>query len=117
MILYFLNSYVRFKEIPIQVLDVNMANDYTNLKKIFDLCKEKKIGNSIGNMILGESRMTDIRQMINPELEFTETDLMSMLYYLGYLTIVGEELGYPKLGIPNNAMKEVYAKNFLTSLI
>ena len=40
--------------------------------------------------------------------EFTETDLVSMLFYLGYLTIDGEEVGYPVLKIPNNVMKEKF---------
>ena len=49
-------------------------------------------------------------------MEFTEKDLVSMLYYLGYLTIVGEEVGYPKLSIPNKVMKEIYSEYFLKIL-
>ena len=49
-------------------------------------------------------------------MEFTETDLVSMLYYLGYLTIEDEEIGYPKLNIPNKVMKEIYSEYFLEIL-
>ena len=39
-----------------------------------------------------------------------------MLFYLGYLTIEGEEVGYPRLNIPNVVMKELYADYFLKIL-
>ena len=39
-----------------------------------------------------------------------------MLYYLGYLTIEDEEVGYPKLSIPNRIMKEIYSEYFLKIL-
>ena len=39
-----------------------------------------------------------------------------MLYYLGYLTIEDEVVGYPKLNIPNRVMKEIYSEYFLKIL-
>ncbi len=36
-----------------------------------------------------------------------------MLFYLGYLTIAGEEYGILEFGIPNNVMKEIYADYFI----
>lgn len=41
-------------------------------------------------------------------MEFTKTDMISMLFYLGYLTIEGEEFEIPILKIPNKTMKERY---------
>ena len=41
---------------------------------------------------------------------------VSMLYYLGYLTIEDEVVGYPKLNIPNKVMKELYSEYFLKIL-
>ena len=38
--------------------------------------------------------------------------MISMLYYLGYLTISGELIGIPELAIPNNVMKEIYKDNY-----
>jgi len=59
----------------------------------------------IGAVLLDEN--------FNPAIEFTEVDMISMLYYLGYLTISGEELGMPELTIPNKVMKEIYADYFM----
>ena len=39
--------------------------------------------------------------------------MISMLYYLGYLTISGESLGMPELRILNKVMKEIYADYFM----
>ena len=106
MCLYFLNNYVEFKRIPDQLIDVNIASDYSKLGKMLDLCKGEEREKVIEKTVSGEGIVSEIRQKFNPAIEFTETDLISMLFYLGYLTIEDEEIGYPKLNIPNKVMKE-----------
>ena len=39
-----------------------------------------------------------------------------MLFYLGYLTIVGEVFEKPELSVPNRVMKEIYSDYFLKIL-
>ncbi len=116
MCLYFLNSYTELGRIPDQLIDMNIASDYTKLGKMLDLCKGEERENVIEKTVSGEGIVSEIRQKFNPAMEFTEMDLISMLYYLGYLTIEGEEVGYPKLNIPNNVMKEIYSEYFLKIL-
>ena len=116
MCLYFLNYYVKYNEIPEQIIDVNIASDYSKLGKMLDLCKGEERERVIEKTVSGEGIVSEIRQKFNPAMEFTETDLVSMLYYLGYLTIEGDEVGYPKLSIPNNVMKEIYSDYFLKIL-
>ena len=116
MCLYFLNSYTELGRIPEQLIDVNIASDYTKLGKMLDLCKGEERERVIEKTVSGEGIVSEIRQKLNPAMEFTETDLVSMLYYLGYLTIEGDEVGYPKLNIPNNVMKEIYSDYFLKIL-
>ena len=116
MCLYFLNSYTRHNEIPKQLIDVNIASDYSKLGKMLDLCKGEEREKIIEKTVSGEGIVSEIRQKFNPAMEFTEIDLVSMLYYLGYLTIEDEEVGYPKLNIPNKVMKEIYSEYFLRIL-
>ena len=116
MCLYFLNNYIRFNEIPDQIIDMNIASDYNKLGKMLDLCKGEERERVIEKTVSGEGIVSDIRQKFNPAIEFTEIDLVSMLFYLGYLTIEGDEVGYPKLNIPNNVMKEIYSDYFLRIL-
>ena len=116
MCLYFLNNYLENKRIPNQLIDVNIASDYTKLGKMLDLCKGEEREKVIEKTVSGEGIISEITQKFNPAMEFTETDLVSMLYYLGYLTIEDEEVGYPKLNIPNKVMKEIYSDYFLKIL-
>ena len=116
MCLYFLNRYIRFDRIPTELIDMNIASDYSKLGKMLDLCKGEERERVTEKTVSGEGIVSEIRQKFNPAMEFTETDLISMLYYLGYLTIEGDEVGYPKLNIPNNVMKEIYSDYFLKIL-
>ena len=116
MCLYFLNNYLENRRIPNQLIDMNIASDYTKLGKMLDLCQGEEREKVIEKTVSGEGIVSEIRQKFNPAMEFTETDLVSMLYYLGYLTIEGDEIGYPKLNIPNKVMKEIYSEYFLEIL-
>ena len=116
MCLYFLNNYIRFNEIPDQIIDMNIASDYNKLGKMLDLCKGEERERVIEKTVSGEGIVSDIRQKFNPAIEFTEIDLVSMLFYLGYLTIAGEEFEKPELKIPNRVMKEIYSDYFLEIL-
>ena len=116
MCLYFLNRYIRFDRIPTELIDVNIASDYSKLGKMLDLCKGEEREKVIEKTVSGEGIISEIRQKFNPAIEFTEIDLISMLFYLGYLTIVGEEFEKPELSIPNRVMKEIYSDYFLKIL-
>ena len=116
MCLYFLNEYIRHQEIPEQLVDMNIASDYSKIGKMLDLCKGEKREEIIEKTVSGEGILTEITGKFNPAIEFTENDLASMLYYLGYLTVKKEELGRTELAIPNKVMKEIYSEYFIKIL-
>lgn len=116
MCLYFLNSYVRLGRIPEQLIDMNIASDYTKLGRMLDICKGEEREKVIEKTISGEGIVSEITGKFNPAMEFTEKDLVSMLYYLGYLTISAEVFEKPELKIPNRVMKELYSEYFLNIL-
>ena len=116
MCLYFLNEYVEYKELPEQLIDVNIASDYTKLGRMLDLCKGNEREKVIEKTVSGEGIISEITAKFNPAKEFTEQDLISMLYYLGYLTITNEVFEKPELNIPNKVMKEIYSDYFLQIL-
>ena len=116
MCLYFLNSYLESKEFPRNLVDVNIASDYSKIGKMLDLCKGEKRTEIIEKTVSGEGILSEITQKFNPAIEFTDTDLVSMLYYLGYLTISDEKLGKPELKVPNKVMREIYSEYFMKLL-
>ncbi len=75
--------------------------------------RRKQIRNPKKKQYKGEPIVDNIVEKFNPAIEFTENDMISMLYYLGYLTISGELVGIPELTIPNKVMKEIYADYFM----
>ena len=113
MCLYFLNSYISFGKIPEELIDVNIASDYNKVGNMLKLCRNENRLDIIGKTVLGEKLVTKIIQKFNPETTFGERELLSMLYYLGYLTIVGKSLGMVELKVPNQVMKEIYAEYFI----
>jgi ABC-type transporter MlaC component len=116
MCLYFLKDYIRLGRIPEQLIDVNIASDYSKLGKMLELCQGEKRVEIIEKTVSGEGILSEITDKFNPAIEFDEKDLVSMLYYLGYLTINAEVLGKPELKIPNKVMKEIYSEYFLKIL-
>lgn len=113
MCLYLLNNYVVFNKIPENLIDVNIASDYKKLSEMLKLCRGEKRKEILETTLSGEGIIAEIVEKFNPEKEFEEKEFISMLYYLGFLTIIGDTLGYAKLGIPNKIMKELYAEYFL----
>ena len=116
MCLYFLNSYISFGKVPNKLVDVNIASDYNKIGNMLRLCKGEKRLEIINKTISGEGLISEITEKFNPEIGFGETEMVSMLYYLGYLTIEDVIGDYPKLVIPNKVMKEIYGEYFLKIL-
>ena len=113
MCLYFLNEYKAIGDVPRQLIDVNIASDYSKLGKMLDLCKGEERRKVIEDTVAGKEIASEITQKFNPAMEFTEKDLVSMLFYLGYLTIVGQGFSKPKLQIPNDVIRKIYSDYFL----
>ena len=116
MCLYLLSDYVGLGRLPERLIDVNIASDYSKLAKMLELCKGNQKIEIIESTISGEGVLGTIVEKFNPEVQFGDEELMSMLFYLGYLTISGEEFGTTKLKIPNKVMKELYSAYFLESV-
>ena len=113
MSLYFLSEYVRFGKPPARLVDVNIASDYSKLGKMLDLCKGEEIVSIMEDVVSGKGVTCELTEKFNPAIEFTEKDMISMLYYLGYLTISENVFDYAKLRIPNKVMREIYSDYFL----
>ena len=117
MCLYFLDGYTSFGKIPEELVDTNIASDYSKIGNMLRLCKNENRLDIIEKTVSGEAILTSLIRQFNPEKnEFEETEMVSMLYYLGYLTITGERLGKVELSIPNQAIREIYAEYFIKIL-
>ena len=113
MCLFFLKEYIEQGEIPNNLVDVNIASDYSKLSGMLNLAKGDKKKEILEKTISGEGFIGKITEKFNPEIGFGDEEFVSMLFYLGYLTISGEKLGMAQLKIPNKIMGEIYSSYFL----
>lgn len=114
MCLYFLSDYIRLGRMPEKLVDVNIASDYSKLSGMLSLTKGEKKKEILEKTISGEGILGNIVDKFNLAVEFKDEEFLSMLFYLGYLTIGGERFGMPELKIPNKAMGEIYSSYFLS---
>ena len=108
--LYFLENYIRNGEIPENLMDENVASDYKKIEKLLNLCYKENREYIVKKLLSEEGVSVEITQLFNPEKKIDQEDVISMLFYLGYLTIVGEEIGRELLRAPNKIMKDLYMK-------
>lgn len=116
MTLYFLNQYVMQGKIPEQKVDVNIASDYSKIDNMLKLCTGAQKFNILSKLVSGEGIVSELVLKFNPAIEFKEREMVSMLYYLGYLTTNGKVLGGENLIVPNLVMREIYT-DFLKKVI
>ena len=116
MCLYLLSHYNSFKKLPETLIDKNIASDYSKLSRIINICSDENKEEVILKSISGELIESEIKDEFNFELGFGLIEVISMLFYIGYLTIYDAEFGIPKLKVPNKVMKDLYADYFLNSV-
>ena len=116
MTLYFLNSYIEQNEAPDELIDTNIISDYRKIEGFMDLCKNKGKMDILEKIVANEYVESELTEKFNSEISFDEKDLISLLFYLGYLTIAERGYSKCKFRAPNDVVREVYTEYYLTYL-
>ena len=116
MTLYFLNRYIEQNRVPKQLIDTNIISDYRKIEGFMDLCKSKGKIEILEKIVSDEYIESELIEKFNAEIHFEEKELISLLYYLGYLTIKRYELDTLEFGSPNEVIKKIYTDYFLAYL-
>ena len=113
MTLYFLYMYQVQNQIPKELVDINIISDYSKIESFMDLCQNMNKIEILEKIVAGDLIESSLTEKFNAEIEFGEKELISLLFYLGYLTI--KEIGFSKykFQIPNDVIKEIYSNYFL----
>jgi len=110
MVLYFLTEYLRNNKKPQDIIDTNISSDYKKMENMMRLSpKSQEI---IDEIIEKEGIIGDLVQIFNMEREQKKEDAITLLYYLGYLTIKENTFEGYKLVIPNYVMKKLFYESF-----
>ena len=113
MTLYFLNNYIRLKKVPEKLVDINIISDYSKIEAFMNLCKNTGKIQILEKIVAGENVESELTEKFNCEISFGEKELISLLYYLGYLTIKNKDLGILQFGIPNEIIRQIYIEYFM----
>ncbi len=108
MVLYFLNKLQESKEYPDDLLDTNIASDYGKIKRFFNL-KNPEQNYTVLDKLLSEGEITsEIIAKFSFEREFTRADFISLLYYMGFISIKETKGTLFVLRMPNYVIQSLY---------
>ena len=113
MTLYFLSKYKEYGKIPKTLTDTNIISDYRKIEGFINLCQDMGRYDILQKIVAGEYVESEITEKFNAEIAFGEKELISLLFYLGYLTITGKGYSKYKFKVPNDIIRKIYSEYFL----
>jgi hypothetical protein len=118
MVLYFAAEYAERKAYPRSILDPNIASDYSKIQNLFNIQgKTEQYSDILRNLLETGAVAATLTEQFSFKRGFTPNDLVSLLFYMGFLTIKDEELGTYNFSFPNYVIKKLYADFFLQSIL
>ncbi len=116
LVMYLLNYYEDFKSIPKQILDNNITVNYEKIGNIVKLENNKYYESLLNELLKNGEISGELKTKFNLEEDFSYDDIISLLYYFGYLTIKESEFIGLRFKIPNQVMKYTYNNYFIKIL-
>jgi Predicted AAA-ATPase len=115
MVLFFSEYYQAEKKYPDNLLDPNIASDYTKIRNLFRI-QQREDAHLNTLRILTDTG--EVSAVLTTEFSLTKkfdhNDLVSLLFYMGFLTIRAEELGSLIFTYPNYVIEKLYADYFIS---
>lgn len=114
MVLYFAKYYSMYQKYPKDLLDENIASDYGKMERLFYVNDSGPMNIQVLKKILNEGTVTAVlTKKYSFEVPWTKDHFVSLLYYLGILTIEGsDELDELVFQMPNFVIRQLYYKFF-----
>ena len=118
LVMYFLNYYYSLNKIPDSLIDVNIAFNYGKVENLIKLYQNNYYQDILNDLFTTDTVSGVLKEKFNLEYDFTKDDIISLLYYFGYLTIGKENIldNSIQFKIPNQVMKETYNNYFVKIL-
>ncbi|GHV67168.1 hypothetical protein FACS1894199_12090 [Bacteroidia bacterium] len=105
MILHFFEQIVRNNRPPSNIVDLNMQIDYGRLRRLF---KNESNKETLLKIIKEDGIVSELLQKFPIDMLEDDTQFVSLLFYMGLLTIKGSYLNEMRLEIPNYSIKTLY---------
>ena len=113
MVLFFAKEYQQQGAFPESLLDTNISSDYGKIGKLFRLGgQEDERWQTLEDLLNGTPLAAQITEQFSFERRFTEYDFLSLLFYMGLLTIKEAYRSGVHLQIPNDVIRQLYFQYF-----
>lgn len=117
MVLFFAKEYASFGRYPDKLLDTNVASDYGKIRRIFGAASEERQNIAVLNdLIINDEIAALMTEQFSFEKIFTRDDFVSLLFYMGIVTIKGSQLSRQIFEAPNYVIRQLYF-NFFNGII
>lgn len=117
MVLYFVKHFDRKRcQYPEQMLDENIASDYGKILKLFSI-GSRDDNFSVLEALLNQGTVQASQQRkFALDKQFDHDDFISLLNYMGFITLVDKSLAGQIFAIPNQVIRELYFQYFKVEL-
>ena len=113
MVLYFATEYSSSQNYPKELLDPNIASDYTKIRRLFKIRdKEKEHLQYLDELLTTGAISAKLVRQFELERRFDRNDFISLLYYTGIITIHKSSLAAVILKMPNYVIEQLYYQYF-----
>jgi len=112
-VLYFASRYGRRQAYPEELLDTNIASDYGKLRQLFRVEGQEAQNLAVLHELITNGQVAaQLTQQFSFEKDFTNDDLISILFYLGIVTIKQPQLSRYIFEPPNFVITQLYFRYF-----
>ncbi|ETR69924.1 MAG: hypothetical protein OMM_09189, partial [Candidatus Magnetoglobus multicellularis str. Araruama] len=113
MVLYYLSEYQSNNLPPDELIDTNIASDYGKIKKLFALQKPFRNSQVLEELMTSGETPATLTPQFSFERDFNRNDFVSLLFYLGLISIKEDHLDALIFSIPNYVIKSLYRSYFI----
>ena len=117
LVMRFLNYYYETNNYPKELLDPNITPNYEQIANIIKIQNNGYYKEILGTILKQKEIISELRSNFSLDLSLNRDDIVSLLYYFGYLTIYKDSYGKNLIfRVPNNIINEVYNGYFISML-
>ncbi|PCJ15987.1 MAG: hypothetical protein COB02_17305 [Candidatus Cloacimonadota bacterium] len=113
MVLYFVSSYLAENKSPKDMMDTNISSDFGKMNKTFGIEDRERNLKYLDELLKEKEVYTYITREFSLEKEFSKEDFLSLLFYMGVLSIKSQRGSLTVLSIPNLVIEKLYSKFFI----
>ena len=111
MVLYFLDSFDREEcRWPEQMLDNNIASDYGKIMRLFGIGDRESNFATLEELLVNGEIIGRHKEKLDLDMHkpFERDDFISLLLYMGFITISGTVLSQLRYAVPNYVIQKLY---------